>query len=505
MTECSSDESTESRSYREDFSFGCSRAVVLRMRSYMLVMNSVLSSELSATTTRACSTVLPWESASFAFALWNSLSSRKSTTLAWLVQAARDRGSSPEDKAERQHGLTKVFVQAVQLPDVPAGHRFKQPLDSVSMGALGASSLKPKAEATPPVFGQLCLFFSSSVLSSVSRGEVLATTTRNAVIIISVIYRNTEQPVASKNLIASERAPAAHNPPNPGLLQMLSRHHGRDVVQDSTTQRSGHVTQRQIGGGDVGHLTEAERVVSLSEDGRTHTQVTGFLVQAATNQLLVQTRITHLNICEEGTVGGVKVGEVGDGGVRMRRIWRFEISRHGEGVDRALEIPEGGSYWGASRNTMPPTRANMAGVVAKREGPQFISEVAVRGNAAVLDYCRTSVSALSGATAGILGLTGLYGFIFYFLASFLLSLLLILKAGRRWNKCFKSRRLLFTGGLVGGLFTYVLFWTFLYGMFQSRQASLRLVEYQQSCQWVRSGHQSDFCFHHLQHNRDHCG
>lgn len=106
----------------------------------------------------------------------------------------------------------------------------------------------------------------------------------------------------------------------------------------------------------------------------------------------------------------------------------------------------------------------MAAVVAKREGPPFISEAAVRGNAAVLDYCRTSVSALSGATAGILGLTGLYGFIFYLLASVLLSLLLILKAGRRWNKYFKSRRPLFTGGLIGGLFTYVLFWTFLYGM-----------------------------------------
>ncbi|XP_076867760.1 ER membrane protein complex subunit 6-like [Brachyhypopomus gauderio] len=106
----------------------------------------------------------------------------------------------------------------------------------------------------------------------------------------------------------------------------------------------------------------------------------------------------------------------------------------------------------------------MATLAAKREGPQFISEVSVRGNGAVLEYCRTSVSALSGATAGILGLTGLYGFIFYFLASFFLSVLLILKAGRRWNKGFKSRRLLFTGGLVGGLFTYVLFWTFLYGM-----------------------------------------
>uniref|UniRef100_H3A0Q4 ER membrane protein complex subunit 6 n=2 Tax=Latimeria chalumnae TaxID=7897 RepID=H3A0Q4_LATCH len=106
----------------------------------------------------------------------------------------------------------------------------------------------------------------------------------------------------------------------------------------------------------------------------------------------------------------------------------------------------------------------MSALAAKRDGPQFISEVAVRGNAAVLDYCRTSVSALSGATAGILGLTGLYGFVFYFLASFFLSLLLVLKSGRRWNKYFKSRRPLFTGGLIGGLFTYVLFWTFLYGM-----------------------------------------
>ncbi|XP_053562079.1 ER membrane protein complex subunit 6 [Bombina bombina] len=105
-----------------------------------------------------------------------------------------------------------------------------------------------------------------------------------------------------------------------------------------------------------------------------------------------------------------------------------------------------------------------AALAMKREGPQFISEAAVRGNAAVLDYCRTSVSALSGATAGILGLTALYGFIFYFLASFLLSLLLVLKSGRRWNKYFKTRRPLFTGGLIGGLFTYVLFWTFLYGM-----------------------------------------
>ncbi|XP_036165504.1 ER membrane protein complex subunit 6-like [Myotis myotis] len=96
----------------------------------------------------------------------------------------------------------------------------------------------------------------------------------------------------------------------------------------------------------------------------------------------------------------------------------------------------------------------MALVVAKWEGPPFISEAAVRGNAVVLD-----LGVGAGAMAGILGLTGLY-----LLASILLSLLLILKAGRRWNRYFKSRRPLFTGGLIGGLFTYVLFWTFLHGV-----------------------------------------
>ena len=51
----------------------------------------------------------------------------------------------------------------------------------------------------------------------------------------------------------------------------------------------------------------------------------------------------------------------------------------------------------------------------------LVSEMAVRSNAAVLEYTRTSVSALSGGTAGILGLTGLYGFAFYFIFSLIMS------------------------------------------------------------------------------------
>jgi len=52
--------------------------------------------------------------------------------------------------------------------------------------------------------------------------------------------------------------------------------------------------------------------------------------------------------------------------------------------------------------------------------------MSVRHNAAIVDYCRTSVSALSGATAGIMGLTGLYGFVFYFVSSLMLSVSVIL-------------------------------------------------------------------------------
>ncbi|XP_036370776.1 ER membrane protein complex subunit 6 isoform X1 [Octopus sinensis] len=92
------------------------------------------------------------------------------------------------------------------------------------------------------------------------------------------------------------------------------------------------------------------------------------------------------------------------------------------------------------------------------------SEIAVRNNAAIMDYCRTSMSALGGATAGIMGLTSLHGFIFYFISAILLSVMLMVKAGSRWNKYFVSRRVLFFSGLFGGLFTYILFWTFLYGM-----------------------------------------
>ncbi|GAB6024786.1 hypothetical protein CHUAL_009909 [Chamberlinius hualienensis] len=92
------------------------------------------------------------------------------------------------------------------------------------------------------------------------------------------------------------------------------------------------------------------------------------------------------------------------------------------------------------------------------------NELALRNNYSVIEYCRTSMAALSGSTAGLIGLTSLWGFAFYFVTSFLLWVMLLMKAGSKWKNYFINRKSLLTNGLLGGLFTYILFWTFIYGM-----------------------------------------
>lgn len=99
-----------------------------------------------------------------------------------------------------------------------------------------------------------------------------------------------------------------------------------------------------------------------------------------------------------------------------------------------------------------------------RTKEEVFNERAFRTNAATIDYCRTSGSVIAGAIAGIMGLTGLYGFVFFFVYSAFLSILLVAKAGTGWNNYFTSSRALWFDGILGGLFTYVLLWTFLYGM-----------------------------------------
>ncbi|RDD39246.1 ER membrane protein complex subunit 6 [Trichoplax sp. H2] len=50
-----------------------------------------------------------------------------------------------------------------------------------------------------------------------------------------------------------------------------------------------------------------------------------------------------------------------------------------------------------------------------------LNPIAIFTNNGIIDYCRTSVSCIGGTAAGILGLTGFRGFLFYMVASLFLS------------------------------------------------------------------------------------
>merc|ERR1712150_59751 len=92
------------------------------------------------------------------------------------------------------------------------------------------------------------------------------------------------------------------------------------------------------------------------------------------------------------------------------------------------------------------------------------SPFAIRNNSGIVDYCRAFLAVISGSAAGILGLTGIYGFTFYFLLSLVMSILLALKTQSKGDRYFLSKWHVWTNGIFAELFTYTLVWTFMYGM-----------------------------------------
>jgi hypothetical protein len=89
----------------------------------------------------------------------------------------------------------------------------------------------------------------------------------------------------------------------------------------------------------------------------------------------------------------------------------------------------------------------------------------VAQNQRTITYCRSCFSAISGSAAGILGLTGLTGFYFYAITAAIMSgLLWSIKTGGQPLRYFRSTSEVVWDGVVGGLFSYVLFWTLLYGI-----------------------------------------
>nr|GLL43884.1 ER membrane protein complex subunit 6 [Ipomoea trifida] len=98
------------------------------------------------------------------------------------------------------------------------------------------------------------------------------------------------------------------------------------------------------------------------------------------------------------------------------------------------------------------------------ELPTFSAEN-MQNNMKVIYYSRTFMSIIGGVIAGILGLTGLMGFIFYFLIMGITSAGLIAKAKFSVFSYFDNWNRIILDGFLGGLLSFVLFWTYPYSVY----------------------------------------
>ncbi|CAA2969862.1 ER membrane complex subunit 6 isoform X2 [Olea europaea subsp. europaea] len=88
----------------------------------------------------------------------------------------------------------------------------------------------------------------------------------------------------------------------------------------------------------------------------------------------------------------------------------------------------------------------------------------MQNNAKIIYYSRTFMSIVGGVIAGILGFTGLTGFLFYFLVMAITSVGLASKASFSVHSYFDGWNKIIFDGFLGGLLSFVLFWTFAYDL-----------------------------------------
>lgn len=81
-----------------------------------------------------------------------------------------------------------------------------------------------------------------------------------------------------------------------------------------------------------------------------------------------------------------------------------------------------------------------------------------------LQHAKTWTALLGGVTAGILGLTSLWGLLFFFLGSIVATMLTLNTPNAGFDSCFPGSKgsLFSVSALCTGLFTYILVWTMVY-------------------------------------------
>eukprot|EP00250_Pteridium_aquilinum_P027635 c3536_g1_i1 orf=113-478(+) len=95
------------------------------------------------------------------------------------------------------------------------------------------------------------------------------------------------------------------------------------------------------------------------------------------------------------------------------------------------------------------------------EMPLFSAEN-IQHNMRTIYYSRTFLSIIGGVVAGVLGLTSITGFLFYFAIMMATSAGVALKAGLNIERYFDSWNRITLDGLTAGLMSFVLFWSFAY-------------------------------------------
>ncbi|KAI3506007.1 hypothetical protein L1887_28360 [Cichorium endivia] len=96
---------------------------------------------------------------------------------------------------------------------------------------------------------------------------------------------------------------------------------------------------------------------------------------------------------------------------------------------------------------------------SENEVPTFNAEN-MQSNMKVVYYSRTFMSIIGGVIAGILGFTGLMGFVIYLFVMAITSVCLTAKAGFSIHSYFDTWNRVLLDGFFGGLLSFVLFWTY---------------------------------------------
>eukprot|EP00003_Mantamonas_plastica_P014324 TRINITY_DN2484_c0_g4_i2.p1 TRINITY_DN2484_c0_g4~~TRINITY_DN2484_c0_g4_i2.p1 ORF type:complete len:183 (+),score=35.71 TRINITY_DN2484_c0_g4_i2:193-741(+) len=77
---------------------------------------------------------------------------------------------------------------------------------------------------------------------------------------------------------------------------------------------------------------------------------------------------------------------------------------------------------------------------------------------------RILMACVIGSIAGIMGLTGIVGLLFYFTSVLMTALVAALKTGFKLHTFFQSTSDLYLSGVFDGLMSYILFWTMFYNV-----------------------------------------